>query len=317
MNITQKAEPPEHLTRAQILDLLQIAPLSTEFFTLIEKANRYSRKTFANKGTIFAQIGLNAEPCTVNCTFCNLAAQNFGSLTPYQMSLQNTIDTVKSMLNAGANEIFLMTTADFCQTTYLEIASAVRKILPTDIRLVANTSDFDATYAAKLEKAGFTGVYHICRLDESISTQAKIQTRLQTLEAIKNSALELYYCVEPIGPEHTNEQIADEIARALEFNVSVMAVMRRVNFAGSPMETLGEISAARLAQICAVTTLATQPKRAMGVHEPEIISLISGANQIYAEHGSNPRDTAVHTEQSRGFTVERAKKLLFDANWQH
>ena len=34
-----------------------------------------------------------------------------------------------------------------------------------------------------------------------------MQTRIDTLDAIKKAGLELYYCVEPIGPEHTNAEI--------------------------------------------------------------------------------------------------------------
>ncbi len=94
-----------------------------------------------------------------------------------------------------------------------------------------------------------------------------------------------------------------------------MAVMRRICFEGGSLSDPGEISASRMALICAVTVLSVKPKRAMGVHEPEIISLISGANQIYAEMGSNPRDLSLHTELGRGFSVSSAKKMLLNDDW--
>ncbi|MFI3211916.1 MAG: oligopeptide/dipeptide ABC transporter ATP-binding protein [Eubacteriales bacterium] len=44
--------------------------------------------------------------------------------------------------------------------------------------------------------------------------------------------------------------------------------------------------------------------------------LFSGANQIYAEAGANPRDAAENTETSRGFSVKMAKEMLKDAEWE-
>ncbi len=208
-----------------------------------------------------------------------------------------------------------MSTAQIDKDYFLEVGAKVRTAIPAYMRMVANTGDFDAKYAKELVKAGFTGVYHICRLGEEEDTSAELKIRINTLDAIKSANLELYYCVEPIGPEHTSEEIATEIFRAKDYGVNVMAVMRRVNFEGSPMQKLGEITAARMALICAVSVLCVRPNRAMGVHEPEIISLISGANQIYAEMGTNPRDTDENTQNNRGFSVTKAKRMLSDANW--
>lgn len=49
-----------------------------------------------------------------------------------------------------------------------------------------------------------------------------------------------------------------------------------------------QIKAMRMALICTVTTYCVKPNRAMGIHEPEIISSISDGNQIYVAHGSSP-----------------------------
>ena len=76
-----------------------------------------------------------------------------------------------------------------------------------------------------------------------------------------------------------------------------------------------EISAARLALICAVATLTARPPRAMCVHEPDELCLMAGANQLYAELGSNPRDTEKDTRNGRGFSVEDARKMLEKTQW--
>lgn len=125
----------------------------------------------------------------------------------------------------------------------------------------------------------------------------------------------MYYCVEPIGPEHNDDQIIEEIFRANEYNVDVMAVMKRISVPGTEKYSLGEITNARLAKICAVTTLYIKSKRAMGVHEADELCLMAGANQIYAEMGVNPRDLSIDTQLNRGLSVPMAKKLLFNTGW--
>ena len=53
----------------------------------------------------------------------------------------------------------------------------------------------------------------------------------------------------------------------------------------------------------------------MCVHEPDELCLMAGANQLYAELGSNPRDTEKDTRNGRGFSVEDARKMLGKAQW--
>ena len=138
---------------------------------------------------------------------------------------------------------------------------------------------------------------------------------MRTMDAVKAAGLELYYCVEPIGPEHTNEQLAEEMIRPRQYPVGVMAVMKRTAVPGTALAARGEVSAARLAQICAAATLAMRPQRAMCVHEPDELCLMAGANQLYAECGANPRDTETETSKGRGFSVADARAMLRKAEW--
>lgn len=314
-DVYEKLSCGESLVYEDALKMLSVDVFSEDFYKIINYANTYARDTFA-KGLIFSQIGIDAQACSADCSFCMLAASNFSETEKRKSSVEDIVRQAKSMVEAGTDEVFIMSTAEYDKAEFLEVGKAVRAILPKDMKMVANTADFDEVYAHAMKEAGFTGVYHICRLDEGVFTQPKLEDRIKTMDAVKSAGLELYYCVEPIGPEHTNEQIADEIFRAKDYEINVMAVMRRVCFDGSPMADKGEIDAVRLALITAVTVLCVRPNRAMGVHEPEIISLISGANQIYAENGTNPRDTEEKTEQGRGFSVYKAKAMLNDARWK-
>ena len=89
--------------------------------------------------------------------------------------------------------------------------------------MVANIGDFGLDTALKLKEVGFTGVYHINRLREGEDTMAKTEDREATMRAIKEAGLELYYCIEPIGPEHSYEELAVEILRAKDLKIDVMA----------------------------------------------------------------------------------------------
>ncbi len=314
-SVFEKLINNKELDKEDVRKMLEIQIFSSDYYKILQCANSYAHKTFDDKGIVFAQIGIDAAPCSVNCRFCQLGNDNYKQEKNHLMSCEDIVNKVTKLIDEGANEIFLMCTADYDKEAFLKIGQAVRMIMPKEMKLVANTADFDSSYAKEMLEVGFTGAYHICRLGEGVDTAATVEERIETLNAIKNVGLELYYCVEPIGPEHTNEQIAEEIYRAKEYHVNVMAVMRRINFEQSPMLTYGEITAAKLALICAVSVLYVRPNRAMGVHEPEIISLIAGANQIYAENGSNPRDTSQQTEKNRGFSVYKARKMLMDAQW--
>lgn len=303
------------LDKEELCALLAVPVGGRAYYQLLYTANRYARQVFNGQGLIFGQIGLDVQPCRINCRFCSLAADTMQGKTVLVRTVEEVVRRAEELASAGARDVFLMTTAEFSQERFLEYGQAVRAVLPQDVRLVANVGDFDAAYGLRLREAGFTGVYHICRLGEGVDTGATPETRIRTMDAVKAAGLELYYCVEPIGPEHTNEQLADEMIRPREYPVGVMAVMKRTAVPGTPLAQRGEISASRLAQICAAATLAMRPARAMCVHEPDELCLMAGANQLYAECGANPRDTVSETSAGRGFSVQDARAMLRKAEW--
>ncbi len=314
--ILAKAEAGGTLTREDAVRLLAIENGSQAYYTLLGIANRDARTRFSGRGKIFAQIGIEASPCPANCAFCSLAKDVFAEQNSFVLPIGDAEKTADQLVADGVDELFLMTTANYSREDFLRYGAAIKKHLPDDMRFVANVGDFDEAYAQRLKQVGFTGVYHIRRLGEGVDTQLDPAQRIATLDAVKQAGLELYYCVEPIGPEHTPEEIVDEIFRATEYPVEVMAVMKRVCVPGTKLYARGEISAAELAKICAITELCVRPKRAMGVHEPDELCLMAGANQIYAEVSVNPRDRSLQTEQSRGASIARTKQLLGTAEWQ-
>lgn len=313
--ILRRAMDGEALDRERALALLGIENGSEDFYRLLSAANRLTRSEFKNRGYIFAQIGVNAEPCPKNCRFCSMGATHYAMESQWRKDAGTIIKEVEFLVKQGVDDVFLMTTADYPMDQYIEIAGRARRIVPEGIRFVANVGDFDLTTARQLKSAGVTGVYHIRRLREGTDTDIAPEDRIRTLNAIRYAGLELYYCVEPIGPEHAHEELVEEMIRAREYGAGVMAVMRRVPVKGTPLYEKGQISAMELAKIAAAARLVSRPARAMNAHEVTPMTLLAGVNQLYAEYGANPRDNESNTEKGRAYTVDAVRRLLSDAEY--
>lgn len=308
--IIQKVDADIPLTKQDAVTLLQVDNYSSEFYHLISKANELSRREYKDKGYVFTQIGINSAPCSGNCQFCSLGRDNYAVGVISEKSKNEILEQVNNAVKQGIDALFLMTTADYPLNEYLDIASSVKEVLTEDMMFIANIGDFDDAIARKLKDVGFTGVYHIVRLNEGVATAIPVENRIKTLDAIRTVGLDLIYCVEPIGPEHTYDQIADEMIRAREYNVDIMACMKRVAVPGTTLYTAGEITDLELTKIVAVTRLVVRPKKSMNVHEPKEMALLAGVNQLYAEIGVNPRDLSTESQNSRGYSIASVKKML-------
>ncbi|MGL4944347.1 MAG: hypothetical protein ACRC46_14290 [Thermoguttaceae bacterium] len=315
-DIFKKVDARIDLTKDDAICLLNVVNGSHGYFALLDKANELSHAEYGRRGYLFAQIGINAAPCSGNCKFCSMAKDNFVVDKVVEKSLDEVVEQVKSMDFSKIAALFLMTTADFDSQKFLTIGEAVRRQLPERVGLVANVGDFSLDYARKLKVAGFTGAYHIVRLREQTDTALNRDLRIQTLDHIKEAELELYYCVEPIGQEHTYDEIVDEMLRARDYGVNIMAVMRRVGVAGTAFTPQMEINDIEFTKIAAVTRLVTRPTKSMNVHEPITMATLAGVNQFYAEIGVNPRDTSHHTENSRGFDIATVERMLLAAGYE-
>jgi biotin synthase len=171
-----------------------------------------------------------------------------------------------------------------------------------------------------LKAAGVSGAYHVCRLREGTDTALDPAQRKATIQNLKDAGLDWYYCCEPIGPEHTPEELTDQIFIGLEYGCFQHAAMRRVYVPSAPLSPHGQISELRLAQVTAVVTLATlacPETRSIAVHEPNLLGLTAGANTVYAETGANPRDTKKDTTGHRGRDIRACKMMLYEAGFEN
>ncbi|AMP21347.1 hypothetical protein AZF37_09475 [endosymbiont 'TC1' of Trimyema compressum] len=63
---------------------------------------------------------------------------------------------------------------------------------------------------------------------EGVDTGLSKGDRIVTLKNIVASGLDLYTCCEPLGPEHTNEEIVENMFIGIDLGCFQHAAMRRV-----------------------------------------------------------------------------------------
>ena len=211
IRIINKALDGGLLDKKEIMALLSVENLSPEAFAIQQAGRVFTSQLCGGEAEIHAHIGLDAAPCPNDCKFCSFAASNKIFRTHEVIPLEQVIAEAQAMEAAGANALYLVTTVHYGEEKFLETAEAVRAGLSTDVPLIANVPDFDEDYARELVRIGIAGVYHVVRLGEGVFTRCKVETRLKTMEAAKSAGLVLGNCIDPIGPEHTPEEMADLI----------------------------------------------------------------------------------------------------------
>jgi biotin synthase len=214
--------------------------------------------------------------------------------------------------------VFLMTMHNFDMDYLLEAVKISRKTLPGHVKLWINTGDLSLEQALELKNAGVEGAYHVLRLREGEDTRIKPEKRLKTYTAIKESGLALYTCCEPIGAEHSVDEIIDRVFMAYEYGIVQQSVMRRTYIPGLPISKRGQITRLRLAQITATVTLSTisYPNvMAVASHEPNLLSLTAGSNITAAEFGKNPRNDMNHKVSEYSLSINECRKMLYEAGY--
>jgi len=304
--------------RDECIRLLSLPEDSYEADRLRETARIVSHQRFKSQGVLKAQIGIDTSHCAGACKFCGFG-DGVSDIEVRLMPIDEIVE--RAISSAGSGELYmllLMTMHDFRFPRLLKAVEAVRAVIPGCTQLAVNIGDIGAVQARELADAGVGGAYHVRRLREGIDTALSPAARVETIQAFLDAGIQWYTCCEPIGPEHSPEELAEEIFLGITHGCSLHATMHRIAVPGTPMASRGQISEIRLAQITAVVALATiaLPGLAgISVHEPNLPSLMAGANAITAESGANPRDTIRNTEDGRGRSIEHCKALLREAGY--
>lgn len=312
--ILSKGRDGVGLEREEALALVHLELESRETYALMESANNLSRAQFGHKGERHFHIGLNVEPCPMDCLFCSLTRKAGLFTEKYEFPLEKIVAWARQGEAEGADALNLMTTGTYPFARLLEIGRRLNR--EVRVPLVANTRDINHAEGEQLLDAGFVGFYHAVRLGEGTDTPFAPERRIQTIRVLHDVGLQWMNCVEPVGPEHSAGEIVDLMLLARREKATYSGIMRRINFPGSPKEPMGMISERRMAQLVAISRLVMgDTVRAHCTHEPHSLSLVAGANLFFPEVGSSPRDGQADTGKGRGSSNQDCATLLREMEW--
>lgn len=318
--ILDKVKNGNNINKEECKFLLEIEEKSLESGILRATAAHMVRMKNDNSAIILGQIGVEVSPCTGGCDFCTFGEEHTDFKEQYL-----DYHTLEKQINDFCKYddlygLYLMTMHEYDLNNYLEIIKKARTIVSPTTQIWANVGDSNIDAYKEMKKNGITGLYHVCRIGEGKNTKLDPKDRQKSMKNALDAGLELYTCCEPIGPEHTPEELTENIFIGVDLGITQHAAMRRVAVPGSPLYKYGQISELRLAHIVAVISLVTinLPTMAyMGVHEPNTLSYLSGANIITAESGVNPRDNNVETSKNRGMDMAMSRKMLFECGFDY
>lgn len=317
-DILLKSRDREPLFRKELIYLLGLPPDAPETYLVMAEANRISKELAGNKAEVHAQLALNLAPCSANCKFCSFARVNKVFKKETRLTVEQAVAYARQFEKDGANAVYIMTTAKYPFGLFLEISREIRNNLKPETILIANVGDQTVTNARRMKEAGFSGVYHALRLREGVDSGLSPANRKQSIYNFHEADLIVGTCVEPVGPEHTNAELAEMILCTASFNPAYSGAARRIPIPGTELFSRGTITELRMAQIVAVTRLG-MPRNVMGncTHEPCTLGGLAGANLFWAEVGANPRDIREKTEEGRGQTVDDCRTIFAECGWNY
>ena len=317
-NILTRALEGQPPTRDEMIQLLRYPEFSLEAAQLRAVSNHISRKRTDNHAFLSGQIGYSTAPCSGDCVFCVFAAGH-STFPVTEMTTEEVVAHARQFARNGLlGNIFLMSMHDFDMERFIELLRAVREALPQSVMITANVGNLTLEEAKRLKQEGLNAAYQSVRLREGIDTKLNREERIQSIRNIQETGLIWGFCCEPIGPEHTPEELADHILFGVSLKPRYMSAMRRVYLPDSPIADRGQITLLRLAQIAAVVSLAAialPDLKSIGAHEPSLAGLTSGSVAGCAESGANPRDESVETSGKRGLTVDDISRMFYEAGF--
>jgi len=210
--IIKQSREEQPFTKEQLIWMLSLPPDSPQSYQIMAEAKRISQELTKDRAELHAQFALNLASCPLNCKFCSFAAINrifFGQ--SYKLTVEEAVKFALTLEKEGACAVFIMSTAQYDFSEFLEMGREIKRYLNPETPLIANCGDRTIKEACALKDAGFTGVYHALRLREGRDTAIDPGVRVSSMNAFQEAGLSLGTCVEPVGPDHSAEEIADLI----------------------------------------------------------------------------------------------------------
>ena len=307
----------EVISKEQIVQLLSIEPGSRAWEALGLAGRRAAKELTGERAYLWGAIGVDFVPCSMNCDFCSLG-EKWGIVGERrEYNAEETVRQVREYAENGVRWIVLRTTEFYSQAQLGEMIRYIREQVPGAYEIGLNIGEFGVETAYWLAECGVDFIYHSLRLGEGRDTRFEPQTRIDTLRAVQASPLKLVFLVEPIGVEHTNEEIADLCLLAADCGAIVSGAMARIPVQGTPLGVHLQVSDERMAQIIAVTRLACGAcVPDICIHPGTQLAMEFGANVTVVETGAIPRDTCCCSGGKwNQFDTVRARELFEAAGY--
>ena len=149
---------------------------------------------------------------------------------------EEIIEMVREYVEAGATTITLRSTEFYEMSVLTEWLKDIREAVPGSYLINLNVGEMTPAMAEAAYQAGATSAYHVIRMREGIDTPFDPELRKRTIKAISDSPLRYGTCVEPLGIEHSSEEIAEKIVENISYEPWSLSCMARVNVPGTPFE---------------------------------------------------------------------------------
>lgn len=305
-----KALRCEDLTRDELVALISIDPENADCDYLGETARNVKRHFSGDVTRLGTSIGLDLRPCRMSCDFCSLG-EKVGLITKeYEISDDTAVQLIADLRKRGFYQFTLRTTEFYPIERLANLARRIRSELGWEFALSGNTGELTPEKAKMLKDVGINAIYHAVRLREGIDTPLSVETRSETIRNAKAAGLRVSSGIDPIGVDHTAEEIADLFLHYYTLDVDGMCIMRRVNVPGTRFEGMPEVSDRRLAQIVAVARLACGNRWTIAIHPAVEQGLVWGADHISVETGANPRDNNIDMLRWSLFDHDTALRMM-------
>lgn len=305
------------LSRGEALALYAVPERSREAALVRWAGQELSLRAADGIAEIHGQIGLNATKCPMDCQFCSFAKSATCRTEDFELTREEVVRYAELHLANDVNLILLLCTASYRFEKLLEMAEAVRETTPADMPLLVNADDLSAARARQLRDVGVNGAYHAARMREGTDTRIPVGRRLETFANLHAAGLSLQTCVEPIGPEHTPEELVEATFRCIEAHPQSAGAARRVGVPGTGLFERGMITEVRNADFAAAYRLISGLEPRLNCSANTVMTAASGANLAWVELGLNPRDALSRTERGgRAIAIETARKTFRAAGWE-
>ena len=304
-HIVEKVFAGQPLTHEEVRQMYTAAPHSEDSDYLHRAAYTMIREASRGNGYLFAQIGMDANPCPGNCQFCSFAACNTPWKDRAEVPLEVVTEYAQLFSDNGVHLISLMVTAGYRFGQLLDAVRSVRRVIDPHVALMVNMGDFGPEEAKQLKAAGADIIYHAVRVGEGVITGIPVEVRRATIWAAREAGILVASGIEPLYHGSSMEEIVARTLEVAALGPVFTGVCDLICVKGTKMEHCSTITAEEKRIARAACHLAMGRGRSA-----------FGSNVRWVDAGTNPRMTKMLTGADRiRADIRRACQDLISNEW--